>query len=194
MAGSKVPALSAISAVAAGDLLHIVDVSDTTDHATGTSKKVTAAELGLLQKATVTLTNAQIKALPTTPVEVVAAPGAGKLLVALYSVFALTTHAGDYTNINAAAQLGVDLSFGLSTSAGVLNEASGGGVSGVLAVGGPGIGFVGHTGNSPPFEPPTTFVNTALVVAALNGGSGDFTGGNGANTLKVTVYYVVVDL
>ena len=47
MVDKRVPDLTAIdgATLASADLLHVVDVSDTTDHASGTSKKLTYTEL-----------------------------------------------------------------------------------------------------------------------------------------------------
>lgn len=55
--------------------------------------------------ATVTLTDAQIKALPTTPITLVAAPGAGFFLQPLRAVLICDASGGVYTNINANAYL-----------------------------------------------------------------------------------------
>lgn len=50
MADKKITALTALSAFpAVGDLLPIVDVSDTTDSASGTTKKITASQIGIPQ-------------------------------------------------------------------------------------------------------------------------------------------------
>ncbi len=57
------------------DLLMVVDVSDTTGSASGTSKKVEAQKVIVVES--VALSNAQVLALHTTPVEIVAAPGSG---------------------------------------------------------------------------------------------------------------------
>ena len=57
MANTKLPGLTGLSALAGGDLFYIVDVSDTTDSADGTSKKITATTLAA---ATETLTNKTI--------------------------------------------------------------------------------------------------------------------------------------
>lgn len=45
MADEKVTDLSALTAPASGDVLYIVDVSDTTDDAAGSSKKITLSDL-----------------------------------------------------------------------------------------------------------------------------------------------------
>lgn len=45
MANAQISALTALTTVADGDLLPIVDISDTTDAATGTTKKITKANL-----------------------------------------------------------------------------------------------------------------------------------------------------
>jgi len=45
MADKKIPDLTALSTVASGDTLYIMDVSDTTDSSDGTSKKITKANL-----------------------------------------------------------------------------------------------------------------------------------------------------
>ncbi len=46
MADSRLPALTEISAPVLLDELYVVDVSDTTDHASGTSRKITGSRLG----------------------------------------------------------------------------------------------------------------------------------------------------
>ena len=54
---AKLPSRLALSNVADGDLFHAVDVSDTTDSVDGSSKKVTALNIGLYNDArTKTLT------------------------------------------------------------------------------------------------------------------------------------------
>src|SRR5690242_19531048 len=61
----------------------------------------------VVQTATKTLTDAQIKALPTTPIELVAAPGSGKVI--WWSMIVLrATIAGSYTNIGDRCSLGVE--------------------------------------------------------------------------------------
>src|SRR5688572_11854111 len=60
---------------------------------------------GVLLLSTVELTNAQIKALPTTPVNIVDRPGAGKLIQPLQVIMWLNTAGGAYTNLATEAYL-----------------------------------------------------------------------------------------
>ena len=63
-----------------------------------------AVNTNYLCKADIALTNAQIIALPTTPITVVAAPGANKILIP-WTAFLHLTWVADYTNIDASSQL-----------------------------------------------------------------------------------------
>lgn len=157
------------------------------------------ADLGLLQSATVELTDAQIKALPTTGIQIVAAPGENKLLlpVAAY-IRGVTAAGGAYTNIG-------DIGWNLIWEDGVfatspLQPSFVGGentdmiqqflipntyVSGVATFSG--LAFTGDAFDS------TNIINKPLVLKD-SWNTGDYTAGNAANTLKVTVYYIIVDL
>lgn len=143
----------------------------------------------LLQVATVTLTDAQIKALPTTPVEIVAAQP-GKAIVPVTATFNLDW-TGNYTNINANAGIR------LRTTGGTLvlyrlNESPDFLVTALLACGGDSFMVVGQRWPPDMGIPPTDFNNVVLDVS--NASDGDLTDGNASNTLTVTVYFVVVDL
>jgi len=135
--------------------------------------------------ATVTLTDAQIKALPSGNVEIIAAPGTGKYLYVNQVAFALNI-VGAYTNVT----INIPPQLWYKTSE---------------------VGIVDSTLDDFAFTTPDkygTLLNTypqgyfasadienrAIELNISNTGAGNFTGGNAANTLKVTVYYVVVDL
>ena len=175
--------------------------------------RIITLEAGKLLAATRTLTNNEIKALPTTPITVVNAPGAGKFLQ-LISVSLTARITGAYTNID-PDWCGMALALGV---------AGGGRSSGYLANDStttPALGqmdaFLGAVGNklagmglyaeSVPvsgasgyvlYDYPTGPAGTddvedfPLVLGVDNNGSGDFTGGNVANSLKVTVYYLPI--
>lgn len=56
MANKRISELTALTSVASGDFLPIVDVSDTTDSSAGTTKKITQANLGFAPTASPTFT------------------------------------------------------------------------------------------------------------------------------------------
>lgn len=160
--------------------------------------------------ASVTLTNAQIKALPTTGVQVVAAPGSGKWLRLIGVTYSTDTAAGAYTNVNPTyADIHIDLGGGtyaggyvatdpsvtpaLATVANMLTYAQQTVVQGLpYAEGYGGYTGVGYVSTPAPLR--SAVENKALNVAADNSGSGNFTGGHAANSLKVTIYYAVESL
>lgn len=164
---------------------------------------------GFLHQATVTLTDAQIKALPTTPVTVVAAPGASKLIVPTVAVARLAWVA-DYTGIDGDTYVNVDL--GTNGWVAKLQESTLSGVSALLAGGGPDGTVVAFTVNqlSGATVTPATplvhthqgavvggfydadVVNVPLTISAYNGGL-NFTGGNVGNALSVSVAYYILN-
>jgi hypothetical protein len=147
--------------------------------------------------ATVTLDNDQIKALPTTAVEIIAAPGIGKMIKLIAGQIRGDTWVAPYTNTEQSGLVLMN-SDGWYLSSPMIAGVLGGdpspryddflipntAVSGVAHVSG--YAFTGGdaidlTENLP-----------VQIKDDFNGS--DYTGGNAANTLKVTVYYVVVDL
>jgi hypothetical protein len=155
---------------------------------------------GLLLKATVTLTDAQIKALPTTPVEIVAAPGAGKLIWPLSAVIVCDTSANGYTNTDNVVALFIEWWDGshLSNQWGVSHP----NVLNLLTA------FDKVVLHVPPADTPSAFgveldgiylstsqlADFPLRLRLPNDPAGNFTGGDPANTLRCTVFYCVVDV
>lgn len=162
-------------------------------------------------KRKVILTNAQIKALPSTPITLVPAPGVGKRLL-VWKVEGNFKVSVPYTN------LGYDDGTGL----GVLAFQTQG--FGVMRFG---IAWYGLTGNQqqfslPPIETRYSGSETEVSKSLANAGDimnqyyyaenipltffvdnfdddyevdlGDFTGGDASNTMEVTVFYSIVDL
>ena len=91
----------------------------------------------------VILTDAQIKALPTTAVTIVPAPGIGKLIIPQVAIARMNWTA-DYDNIDSVCALYVDLS---GTFVGALFQETLSGVSSLLAGGGPDGTIVAFTIN-----------------------------------------------
>jgi hypothetical protein len=142
------------------------------------------------------LTDAQIKALPTTPIEIVPAPGVNKALNVFCAVIRCDFTAGAYTNIDADyVDLGLlpanlplivkDPSASVNTIPFATADIKNYTLSGQFSISG------GYTLALPYSE--SIFANSAATLWCTNG-LGNFTGGNAANTMSVIVLYSIVDL
>lgn len=151
---------------------------------------------GILHQATVTLDNDQIIALPTTAVEIVSALGEGK---AIFPVLVQLRCAAvvDYSAIDAGAVIAINN----GGNVGILSEGVNSSVTGLLVPGDPVdaanafISLLQRDGD-------TTFVtgisgyydsdigNKPLKIQTMNGGH-NFGGGDSANTLVVSVAYMI---
>lgn len=152
--------------------------------------------------AAITLNDEQIKALPTTAIEIVPVAGVDKTYVVLFGFLRWNTTVA-YTNVNADNTLSIGYGSPatgdfidhaasptqLRTGTGIRTSLVGPAGSPHPTLNNPDIVF-GFYNNFPELD----FNNVSLVVYADNLGSGNLTGGNAANTLKVTVYYVEHDL
>lgn len=160
--------------------------------------------------ASLQLTDAQIKALPTTPVNIVAAPGANLRYKLHGYTLRSNTSAGAYTNLNATY---VDVHIQLSTyyagygpvddstvTPALTNVTSILGAAGQVSYDGiismsstPVAGSRGYV-QSDGIPGTAVIVNQPIAIAIENNGSGNLTGGNAANSLKVFVYYSIEDM
>lgn len=153
----------------------------------------------------VMLTAAQTRTLPTTAIEIVASPGAGK------AVFPITAWwyvkwAADYGNIGDQSRIGIGYAGAFQGALAQFSESASGQVSNLLADGASHPAVMGTLGVTPPaleiliaapgqFQDDPGITNTALEIYAVNEGShtGDFSGGNGT-VISVTVLYIVMDI
>lgn len=165
---------------------------------------------GGTQTAVVVATDAQIKALPTTRIQVVAAPGANRRINFHSGTLVGSFTAGAYTNVNADAWGGFALNSGaIDVSAYFPNDT--GPTPDLTKV----SDFFAHAFNAialfPPFLSPDSggtaaagwgaialvggdysgFRNTALELHIDNAAAGNFTGGNAANSMIITVEYSI---
>lgn len=160
------------------------------------------ATAGAVLKATVSLTNTQIKALPSGAVDIVAAQGSGTRIFFVSGQIRTVFAAGAYTNVNVDAWGGFkidtqDQSTHLTDSTGppltqVTNVFTNTWNSYVTftplqvldlaSYWGPVINLVGDV---------TLLDNKPLQFYIDNNGSGDFTGGNAANSMRIDVLYSV---
>ena len=152
----------------------------------------TDTEIVPVRSKTVILTDAQIKALPTTAIELVAAPGASKFIFLQSALIVSNCQAGTYISGDfAGGSLGFSVVNSVSFSLlegdleSLLTDTSQLGT----------VWFQGNHATAKVAAPKAMgdTVNQPLTLVAGNG-SGNYTGGNAANTLKVTVLYVIMDV
>jgi hypothetical protein len=164
-----------------------------------------AATTGL-PRTVVTLANADVLALPTTPFPLVAAQGAGTRIIPVCVVLESTFAAGAYTNVKTDGSLwaGVPTGFGEYSTNFIVNDSN---VSDthtdlttflsaqnslVMLVPFANADVTDGWGNLAAVDAVTSASqNVIFHLATDNGGLGNYTGGNAANTLKVTTFYVV---
>lgn len=155
---------------------------------------------GVVYQATITLTHAQLLTLPSTPVAIVAAPGAGKMLILERGVYKATI-VTPYTDMQAYGYVFMRTAAGVTQSnAAPLTD---------LLVNDM-VGWV-TPAVAPPYDPFTNLVdfvgyaavnnlNQAMVVACRNAIAIDdvapqnLGGGHADNSLLVSIAYTIIDL
>ena len=157
----------------------------------------------------VTLTNAQIKALPNTAVTMLA-DDASKLFIPVFVVFQADTTGGAYTNVDADfATLNVWYTGNYDTPLWAVDNNSsstpvqsamtalltaGGKLDAIITQNQPGYTSGGGSISLTSYLLDGGIEGLGLEVAINNNIAGNLTGGNAANTLKVTLYYVEIAL
>jgi hypothetical protein len=150
---------------------------------------------------TVILTDAQVKDLPVTPITIIPAPGVGRAVLVLGGFMTLDATSGAYTNVDTTSgqnrgptlayqTADSTVTFGFSDAAWEFLETS------ARQSAQFGLGFLGSDSSrlEGAADVTSSFENADLVVGFRNGANGSLTGGNSANTLRVTVIYAIVNL
>lgn len=200
---SPAPVPNALEAGSGGGGVTVDNQSDpptevTSIIARGATLSGDEADLGVSLRVTeAALTNAQIKALGAgTVVNIVAAPGAGKVVVPFLAFLTIDATAAAYTGVNAGATINLKYNGGGSASAPLLESATqvsvalGADDEVTWATFGPRSGANGEAAVYDASEGE----NLPLGLAGWNGGDGAFTGGNAANAGRVKVFYTIEDL
>jgi hypothetical protein len=151
-----------------------------------------------IRSRTIVLTNAQIKALPSTPVEIVPAPESNEIIAPIGAWLYLNWHA-DYSNIDPLARIGIGITGTLSS---VLSQFADSSIGDLLQDGASHVAFTGIVGvvgeavaatlgTGQIHDEPGVLGRGAEIYGA-NNGLGDFTGGHAENTLSVSLWYGIV--
>ena len=152
---------------------------------------------GLVQgSAVLTLTNAQLIALPTVPVAVLVAPPAGSVIQVVRATVIVDATAGAYTNVDATA--GLYLGYGgatnKATNAGACTGSIDTAQKSVFLLAGGLISTAIDTTPGALVGVSTHYDAVAVDIVINNAAAGNLTGGNAANTARITVDFLVVAL
>jgi hypothetical protein len=151
-----------------------------------------------LQRTISAFTDAQVKAWPTTPLQLLAAPGSGyrhtPFLILLLSEFS----AGAYANVHADGVVVPGMPSGTDWGSYLAND-SGIGLtylSNFLGAVDSSVVFrewmdIAAGWGALPYPQPTWYGNAALELKFDNQGAGNLTGGNAANSLIVVTWHFV---
>lgn len=174
-------------AVGAGDMLILVLENSGTAYWTEIARGYasTKNQDRFIQQVEITIANADIKNLDTVSVEAIAAPGADKIVQVIDATFILDAAAGAYTNVDAAAVMGLITSTVIGVSERVTDGFFTAASKKAVQVNGGSIDLDGAAYSD--------MANKAILVSVNNNSAGHFTGGNSANTLKVRITYQIRD-